>query len=157
MLQKLVDLDLSWKRFPYLGIRVTGVALGEHRVPARLMRVGFVGELGYEIHVPAEYGTALWEHLLADGRGVRHPAVRRRGAAPAAPGKGPHHRRPGHRRPDQRRCDAGMEWAVKMDKPFFVGQRSLQVIEQATGPAAQLVGFTLDDGAKDRGCRNATS
>ena len=46
----LTTLDLSSEAFPYLGVREGEVA----GVPARLMRVGFVGELGYEIHVPAE-------------------------------------------------------------------------------------------------------
>ena len=43
-------------------------------------------------------------------------------------GKRPHHHRPGHRRPDHahRGC---AEWGVKMDKPFFIGQRSLKIIQ----------------------------
>ncbi len=40
----------SAEAFPYLGVREAEIA----GVPARLLRVGFVGELGYEIHVPAE-------------------------------------------------------------------------------------------------------
>ena len=42
----------SPEAFPYLGVR-TGTVAG---IPARLLRVGFVGELGYEIHMPAQ----LW-------------------------------------------------------------------------------------------------
>src|SRR5690606_30625827 len=48
------DLDLSPEAFPYMGVR-TGEVAG---IPARLLRVGFVGELGYEIHVPASQGEA---------------------------------------------------------------------------------------------------
>src|SRR3546814_4029403 len=42
-------------------------------IPARLLRVGFVGELGYEIHVPASQGEALWDALLEAGQpeGIR--------------------------------------------------------------------------------------
>ncbi len=65
------------------------------------MRVGFVGELGYEIHVPAGHGEALWDALMAAGGPARYPPLRRRGAARAAPGEGPYHRQPGYRRPDQ--------------------------------------------------------
>src|SRR5690606_10235746 len=63
------DVDLSPEAFPYMGVR-TGTVAG---VPARLLRVGFVGELGYEIHVPASQGEALWDALMEAGRehGIR--------------------------------------------------------------------------------------
>ncbi|HXG23306.1 MAG TPA: glycine cleavage T C-terminal barrel domain-containing protein, partial [Chthonomonadales bacterium] len=41
--------------------------------------------------------------------------------------------------------EAKMSWAVKMDKPFFVGQRSLQILEKKP-PERVLVGFTLPRG-----------
>ena len=97
VLQRLCnDVDLSADAFPYLGVRMGTVA----GIPARLLRVGFVGELGYEIHVPARYGEACLGRADGGGPAVQHQAVRRRGAARAAPGEGPHHHRPGHRRPD---------------------------------------------------------
>ena len=36
-------------------------------VPARLFRVSFTGELGYEINVPADYGRAVWQAVIAAG------------------------------------------------------------------------------------------
>ena len=36
-------------------------------VPVSLFRIGFTGELGYEIHFPAEYGEAMWKLLLTEG------------------------------------------------------------------------------------------
>ncbi|CAM2170374.1 FAD-dependent oxidoreductase [Paraburkholderia sacchari] len=151
VLAKLVDLDLSSEAFPYLGIRVTGIALGANRVPARLMRVGFVGEWGYEIHVPAEYGPALWSALSEAGKefGIRPFGVEAQRLLRLEKG---------HVIVSQDTDglttprDAAMEWAVKMDKPFFVGQRSLQAI----GSQAQqqrLVGFALDDGVKNDALR----
>ncbi|MGT2474672.1 glycine cleavage T C-terminal barrel domain-containing protein [Paraburkholderia terrae] len=151
VLGKLVDLDLSPAAFPYLGVRVTGVALGQNRVPARLMRVGFVGEWGYEIHIPAEYGAALWRTLLEAGRehGIRPFGVEAQRLLRLEKG---------HVIVSQDTDglttprDAGMEWAVKMDKPFFVGKRSLQIIDKL--PAKQrLVGFALDAGVRDAGLR----
>jgi sarcosine oxidase subunit alpha len=41
--------------------------------------------------------------------------------------------------------EAGCGWAVKMDKPFFVGQRSLAIIRQRP-PRQLLAGFTLGEG-----------
>ncbi|MDU0220297.1 hypothetical protein RVS24_25340, partial [Escherichia coli] len=58
------DVDLSSEGFPYLAVRQGTVA----GIPARLLRVGFVGELGYEIHVAARYGEALWDALMEAGR-----------------------------------------------------------------------------------------
>ena len=37
-------------------------------VPARLMRVSFTGELGYEINVPSHFGRAVWEAAWRRGR-----------------------------------------------------------------------------------------
>src|SRR6202035_1165820 len=65
ILQTLTDVDLSDASFPFLGVRSGRVA----GVPARLLRVGFVGELGYEIHLPAGCGEFVWDRLLEAGRG----------------------------------------------------------------------------------------
>src|SRR5205085_12228379 len=63
LLAALTDVDLAPDVFPYLGAR-TGRVAG---VPGILLRIGFVGELGYEIHVPADYGDYLWSALLEAG------------------------------------------------------------------------------------------
>ncbi|MVA25066.1 2Fe-2S iron-sulfur cluster-binding protein (plasmid) [Agrobacterium vitis] len=57
------DIDLSPGGFPYLNGRV-GVIGG---CPVRIMRIGFTGELSYELHVPQSYGAALWRKLLEVG------------------------------------------------------------------------------------------
>ncbi|MGB9129993.1 MAG: FAD-dependent oxidoreductase [Thiobacillus sp.] len=137
VLAGLTDVDLS---FPYLAVREGSVA----GVPARLMRVGFVGEWGVEIHVPAEHGAAVWDALMEAGtpHGIRpfgveaqrllrlekgHLIIGQDTDGLTTPG------------------EAALDWAVKMDKPFFVGQRSLQAI--AGKPRRQqLVGFMLSAG-----------
>jgi sarcosine oxidase subunit alpha len=137
VLASLTDVDLS---FPFLAVR-EGTVCG---VPARLMRVGFVGEWGVEIHVPAEHGAAVWDALMEAGRphGIRpfgveaqrllrlekgHIIIGQDTDGLTTPG------------------EAALDWAVKMDKRFFVGQRSLQAI--AGKPRRQqLVGFMLPDG-----------
>ena len=63
-LSGLTDLDLSEEAFPYLGVRDGEVA----GVPARVMRVGFVGELGYEVHVPADGGLHVWDRISEAGK-----------------------------------------------------------------------------------------
>ncbi len=61
--------DLSADHFPYLACREALVA----DIPTRMMRVGFVGELGYELHVPSPLMGELWDRLLTAGQaqGIR--------------------------------------------------------------------------------------
>jgi len=131
------DVDLSSEAFPYLAYRQGHVA----GIPARLLRVGFVGELGYEIHVPARFGEALWDHLMAAGKefdlkpfGVEtqrllrlekgHVIVSQDTDGMSHPG------------------ELSMSWAVNRKKPFFVGCRSVDIV-MAQPQTRKLVGFTL--------------
>ncbi|MEZ2331373.1 2Fe-2S iron-sulfur cluster-binding protein [Mesorhizobium sp. RCC_202] len=57
------DIDLASEAFPYLNGR-TGVIGG---CPVRIMRIGFTGELSYELHVPQSFGASLWRRLLEAG------------------------------------------------------------------------------------------
>ena len=62
-LQELVDIDLSNQAFSHLSCGQAMIA----NVPIRLFRTGFTGELGYDIHFPAEYGESLWHYFLERG------------------------------------------------------------------------------------------
>ncbi|MEM1154555.1 MAG: 2Fe-2S iron-sulfur cluster-binding protein [Pseudomonadota bacterium] len=138
VLNELVeDVDLSSQGFPYLACRQGRVA----GIPARLLRVGFVGELGYELHVPASQGEALWDALLAAGNdygitpfGVETQRLLRLEKGHLIVGQdtdGMSH--PG---------ELGLEWAVSANKPFFVGKRSVEYLARAE-QRRKLVGFTL--------------
>ncbi|MHB1229154.1 MAG: FAD-dependent oxidoreductase [Halothiobacillus sp.] len=138
LLSRLTSLDLSATAFPYLALR-EGVVAG---IPARLMRVGFVGEWGYEIHVPANQGATLWDALMVAGKafalrpfGVEAQRLLRLEKGHIIIGQDTD----GLTNP----FDVGLEWALKMDKPFFVGQRSLHVIGRQSRKQ-KLVGFVLD-------------
>lgn len=62
---RLTDIDLDPEQFGYMQVR-TGVVAG---VPGCfLWRIGFTGELSYEIHIPASYGLWVWEKLLEKGK-----------------------------------------------------------------------------------------
>jgi sarcosine oxidase subunit alpha len=62
VLEKIVDEDISNESFPFAGYRHVTIA---GHLPVRAMRLGFVGELSYELHVPSSYMLAVW-HLLKD-------------------------------------------------------------------------------------------
>jgi sarcosine oxidase subunit alpha len=63
LLRLETDIDLKAGAFPHLAIRCGRL----EGVPARIARVGFTGELSFEINIPAGYTTALWGLLLARG------------------------------------------------------------------------------------------
>jgi sarcosine oxidase subunit alpha len=142
VLAQLTALDLSRAAFPYLALREAEVA----GVPARLLRVGFVGELGYEIHASAEQATHLWDAIMQAGQrfGIRPFGVETQRLLRLEKG----HLIIGQDTDGLTTpSEAALDWAVKMDKPFFVGQRSLRVIAQR--PLRQkLAGFVLPAGLR---------
>lgn len=138
VLSKLTSLDVSEAGLPYLGVREASVA----GVPARLLRVGFVGELGYEIHVPFSRAAHVWDALVAEGAqyqlrpfGVEAQRVLRLEKGHFIVGQDTD----GLTNP----FEAQAGWAAKMNKAFFVGQRSLKILERR-GPRQVLVGFAID-------------
>jgi sarcosine oxidase subunit alpha len=64
VLAKVVDFDLSNAAFPFAGYREFTIA---DTVDVRAMRLGFVGELSYELHVPSSYMQAVWDLLKEAG------------------------------------------------------------------------------------------
>ncbi|WP_370465605.1 2Fe-2S iron-sulfur cluster-binding protein [Nissabacter sp. SGAir0207] len=134
-------VDLSNEAFPYLACRQGEVA----GIPARLLRVGFVGELGYEIHVPTRYGAALWDALMAAGApdniqpfGVEAQRLLRLEKGHVIIGQDTD----GMTHP----AEVSMGWAVNRAKPAFVGRRAIDILE-AQPPVRRLVGFTLPAGS----------
>lgn len=62
----LSGCDLSNEALPHMGC----LEIDHDGVPVRLMRLSFSGERAYELYVPADFGPAFWEHLLASGKSV---------------------------------------------------------------------------------------
>jgi sarcosine oxidase, subunit alpha len=69
VLALVADSDVSNESFPYMGYREFSVG----GVPVRALRLGFVGELSYEFHVPSSYMAFLWSLLAEEGKpfGIR--------------------------------------------------------------------------------------
>ncbi|WP_243054852.1 2Fe-2S iron-sulfur cluster-binding protein [Pseudomonas sp. BP01] len=135
------DVDLSAEAFPYLGVRQGKVA----DIPARILRVGFVGELGYEVHVPARHAERLWDELMQAGAGlgIRPFGVETQRLLRLEKG---HviisQDTDGMTHP----AEIDMQWAIGRKKPFFVGKRSIEILE-AQPLKRKLVGFTLPQGS----------
>ncbi|MGC4037561.1 MAG: FAD-dependent oxidoreductase [Chitinophagaceae bacterium] len=64
IISTLINIDLSTNAFPFLAMRETSIG----SIPVQLVRVTFVGELGYEIYAPAEKGLELWQTLYEAGK-----------------------------------------------------------------------------------------
>ncbi len=131
------DIDLSPAAFRYMGVRQGHLA----GMPVRMLRAGFVGELGFEIHCPSGLGEALWDTLLTAGEpfgiapfGVEAQRVLRLEKGHIIIGQDTD----GLTNP----VEAGMEWAIAKAKPFFVGKRAMDM-QVAKGVARRLVGFAL--------------
>lgn len=143
ILKDVTSLDLEPEAFPYLGIREAAVA----GVPALMMRVGFVGEWGYEIHVPASHGIHVWESLMQAGQraGIQPFGVEAQRLLRLEKG---------HLIVSQdtdaltNPYEADAAWAIGKNKPFFIGARSLQIAQQKE-QTRKLVGLKFD--ADNRG------
>ncbi len=136
VLEKLTDEDLSAGAFPYMGVRMATVA----GIPCRLLRVGFVGELGFEIHCPAHSGEALWDAIMEAGKphGIRPFGVECQRLLRLEKG---------HIIVSQdtdgltNPLEADMEWALAKKRPFFIGKRSIEI--QRDHLHRKLVGFEI--------------
>ncbi|HEX5538936.1 MAG TPA: FAD-dependent oxidoreductase [Methylophilaceae bacterium] len=140
ILSGLTELDLSYDVFPASSIREAEVA----GVPARVIRVGFVSDLTYELHVPATYAQHVWTVLIEAGKkhglrpfGTDAQRLLRLEMGNHMPGIDTD----GLTNP----YEIGAEWAIKMDKPYFIGQRSLQILHKRP-LRKRLVAFTLPAG-----------
>ncbi len=133
------DVDLSAEAFPYVGVRQGHVA----GIQARLIRVGFVGELGYEIHVAQHQGEALWDALLAAGEsfGIKPFGIETQRLLRLEKG---------HVIISQDTDsvtypeEINMSWAVGNKKPFFIGQKSIKIYNDKK-PIRKLIGFEVLD------------
>ena len=132
------SVDLSSDSFPYLAYREAMVA----GIPARMMRVGFVGELSYELHVPSPLIGDLWDRLLIAGEdmeirpfGVEAQRLLRLEKGHIIVGQDTD----GMTQPNE----VSLGWAIARKKPFFVGSKSVDILSKSP-LERQLVGFELD-------------
>jgi glycine cleavage system aminomethyltransferase T/glycine/D-amino acid oxidase-like deaminating enzyme len=121
-------LDLE---FPYMQSRE--VAVGD--VPVIASRVTYVGELGWELYCPAEYGLKLWDTLHVDG--VTPGGYRAIDALRLEKG---YRAWASDLNAETTPYEAGLGFAVKRGKGEFIGRDALDL-----EPALRLVCLTLDD------------
>jgi 4-methylaminobutanoate oxidase (formaldehyde-forming) len=137
ILQPMTSSDLSSQAFPYMHTRE--IAVGP--IPCRALRVTYVGELGWELYCPSEYGLRLWDTLWEGGR--EHGLV-----AGGYKSIDSLRLEKGYRvwgadiTPEDTPFEAGLGFAVKLDKGDFTGREALAV---AVEPKRLLRCLTLED------------
>jgi sarcosine oxidase subunit alpha len=140
------DVDLEAEAFPYMAVQTGHVA----EVPARILRVGFVGELGYEIHVPSGCGEYLWDRLIETGArwglqpfGVEAQRVLRLEKGHVIIGQ------------DTDGLTSPLEIGMGLSgstKPFFIGAAAISA-HRKRGVGRKLVGFEIGgDGPIPKEC-----
>jgi 4-methylaminobutanoate oxidase (formaldehyde-forming) len=142
VLEAVTNADVSNAGFPFGHVREIGIA--GHIV--RALRVTYVGELGWELHIPIAATGEVFDALMAAGRphGLRPVGYRALESLRLEKG----YRAWGSDiTPNDMPREAGLGWAVKLRKNTdFLGRRALEAMNGAA-PAKRLAGFTVDDPA----------
>ncbi len=139
ILQPLTTTDISNEAFPYM----TSQQLAVGPVPCLALRVTYVGELGWELYCPSEFGLRLWDtvweaghsHSLTAGGYKAVDSMRlekgyRVWGADIGPEVNPY--------------EAGLGFAVKLEKGDFIGRAAL-VKAREKEPATRLACLVLED------------
>ncbi|MEF8827858.1 MAG: FAD-dependent oxidoreductase [Haloarcula sp.] len=138
LLQRCTDEDITNSGFPYF--RAKQMYVGD--VPVIALRVSYVGELGWELWTPTEYGQRLWETLQEAGEDL--------GVRPMGGGAlGSMRLEKGYRLwgtdidTDSNPFEAGLPFAVDMDTEF-IGKEALEAAREE-GIDSKITPLTLDD------------
>jgi sarcosine oxidase subunit alpha len=138
-LARITDIDLSTDSFGYMRSK-RGVVAG---VSCIFLRIGFVGETGWELHFPSEYAEHMWAVLMAAGAeygiapfGLEAQRILRLEKGHIIVGQDT------DAATDP--LDAGMRWAVRFDKSDFIGRGGL-VANRGRETEEKLVGFVMRD------------
>ena len=133
-------IDISDEALPHMSVRECKIC----GVPARLFRMSFTGERGFEVNVPADYGQAVWEAIWAEGEkygacayGTESMHVLRAEKGYIIVGQDTDG--------TVTTNDAGLDWAVGKKKADFVGIRGMVRPDLVAKGRKQLVGLKTKD------------
>ncbi|MEM7223338.1 MAG: FAD-dependent oxidoreductase [Pseudomonadota bacterium] len=145
LLSRLTDQDVSNQAFPFLSGRELALGPVENGMA---VRVSFTGELGYELYVPMDQQSALFEALQEAGKDLGLRLAGSRALMSLRLEKG-FASWGADLSPDYTPFDPGLDRFMRLDKEAdFVG-RGAALIQQQQGRREQLATFVIDvtDGA----------
>jgi glycine cleavage system T protein len=139
ILEKVTNDDISNEGFPYMTAKY--MAVGD--TPVLACRVTYVGELGWEFYCPMEYGLNLWDTLWGAGQPEGMVAAGYKAIDSLRIEKG-YRYWSAEISPDYTPFEAGLHFAVKLDKGEFIGREALLQQKEA-GVKQKLSCLTLAD------------
>jgi 4-methylaminobutanoate oxidase (formaldehyde-forming) len=139
ILEKVTMDDVSNAGFPYMTSKQ--ITLGD--IPVQASRVTYVGELGWEFYCPTEYGLRLWDTLWEAGQPEGMVAAGYKAIDSLRLEKG-YRYWSGEISPDYTPYEAGIGFAVKLDKADFIGKDALAK-QKKEGIKRKLCAMTISD------------
>ena len=139
ILSKVTKADVSNEAFPYMTAQ--RIMVGD--VPTLASRVTYVGELGWEFYCPMEYGLRLWDTLWEAGQPEGMVAAGYKAIDSLRLEKG-YRYWSSEINPDYTPLEAGLGFAVKLNKSDFIGKEALLKQKEA-GLTRKLCCLTLSD------------
>ena len=138
LLSRVTDDDVSNAAFPYLAAREIRVGYA----PVLALRVTYVGELGWELHVPSEYALHLYEALWEAGQdlGVANAGYRALDTLRLEKG---YRYWSSELSPDTNPYEVGLGFAVALKKTQFTGKAALERIKRE-GARRTLACFLME-------------
>jgi len=137
VLEKVSEEDVGNTALPFA--HCTPITIGA--APVLAVRIGYVGELGWELHIPTEYGAHVYEVLWEAGQEFGIANVGYRAIDTLRMEKG-YLYWSSDITPDYTPYEAGLGFRVALKKGDFIGRESL-VKAKAEGPKQRLCAFTL--------------
>ena len=139
LMAKLTDADLSNEAFPFATAQYIDVAFARPLA----VRMSFVGELGWELYIPTEFATGVFEALVAAGKEFDLKPVGLHAVDSLRLEKAYRHWG-SDIGPDDTPFEAGLGFAVKFDKGDFIGREAL-LRQKEKGLTRKLAVFRLED------------
>jgi 4-methylaminobutanoate oxidase (formaldehyde-forming) len=137
VLQSVTDDDVSNAALPFLSVRMIGVGHAE----VMAVRIGYVGELGYELYIPQEFAAHVYETLRTAGEtyGIANAGYRAIDSCRMEKG---YLYWSGDITPDYNPYEAGLGFCVALDKGDFAGRAAL--VKAKAKVTRKLCTFAID-------------
>ena len=140
LLQTISNLDLSNEAFPFGSMNLINIS----GVPCNALRMSYVGELGWELYIPANQANSVYEEIVASGDsfGLRHAGFHAMNSLRLEAG----YRHWGHDISDEDTpLEAGLGFAVAWQKPGGFTGRDALLAQKDQPRAKRLIQLRIED------------
>ncbi len=140
LLQTISNLDLSNESFPFGSMNLINIG----GVPCNALRMSYVGELGWELYIPANQANSVYEEIIASGDsfGLRHAGFHAMNSLRLEAG----YRHWGHDISDEDTpLEAGLGFAVAWQKPGGFTGRDALLAQKDQPRAKRLIQLRIED------------